>query len=285
MSQMGLMTAALGAALAAPRAWPLMLVALVVFAFHHGLAKAALFLGIGVARAADRRQAWLVGAGLLLPALALAGLPALSGALAKLLLKQGSAEAGALGAWLYAVLPWSSLATTLLLGRFLWLAWPRPTAEHPGAPPGIWLPWLLLLLAVAGAVWWVPWVGVEGLWGRQTLLDSLWPVAVGAWVVALAAWLSRRGWLRLPFTVPPGDLLVPVAFVVNRLLRAGDGSSSEWVPGWRRRLALRLDDGLRRWGDSDAPERIERLITRWGVGIGMYLLLAVTLATLMISLG
>jgi formate hydrogenlyase subunit 3/multisubunit Na+/H+ antiporter MnhD subunit len=52
ISQMGFLTVGLGAGLLAPEAWPMLLPAVLLYAAHHGLAKGALFLGVGVAGAA-----------------------------------------------------------------------------------------------------------------------------------------------------------------------------------------------------------------------------------------
>jgi formate hydrogenlyase subunit 3/multisubunit Na+/H+ antiporter MnhD subunit len=280
---MGLMTAGLGASLAAPQAWPMMLAGVTIFALHHALAKAALFLGLGVARAAKANQMRLVGIGLLLPALALAGLPGTSGWLAKAMLKTGAAAAGAWGGWLYAALPWSALATTLLLSRFLWLAWPTHAAQTKGAPCGIWIPWSVLLLAVAGALWWFPDTEVEKLGTRENLLDSSWPVALGALVATLVAWLSDRSRFRLPVAVPAGDLLVPVSYVAKHLVRAGNWFADKWLPRQRRRLLMLLQTERDLAASVLAASRMEARLTRWGVGIGVYLLLAIILAAILFA--
>lgn len=284
MSQMGLMTAGLGASLAAPQAWPMMLAGLVVFALHHALVKAALFLGLGVARAANTSQIWPVGIGLLLPSLALAGLPGTSGLLAKAMLKTGAVAAGVWGSWLYAALPWSSLATTLLVSRFIWLAWPRPSAQAGGAPRGIWVPWSMLLVAVAGASWWVPGVEVEGLWARESLLGGFWPVALGALVSALIAWLNQRGRWRLSVSLPPGDLLVPLSSVAERLVQGASWLGHEWLPGQRQRVLRLLQTEQDSAAHTLATSRMEARITRWPLGIGFYLLLAIALAAMMLAL-
>lgn len=262
MSQMGLMTAGLGVSLAAPQAWPMMLAGVSIFALHHALAKAALFFGLGVARAAKANQTKLVSIGLLLPALALAGLPGTSGWLAKAMIKAGAAAAGAWGGWLYAALPWSALATTLLLSRFLWLAWPAPSAQTRGARCGIWVPWSVLLLAVAGASWGVPGIEVEKLGTRESLLDSAWPVALGGLVAILAAWLSHRSRLRLPVAIPAGDLLIPVSYLAKHLLRAGNWFADKWLPKQRRRLLLLFQTERDLVASTLAASRMEARLTR-----------------------
>jgi len=211
ISQMGVITVGVGVGLAAPAAWPLILPAVLLYAFHHALAKGALFLGVAVAaRGGGRAGRLLVGLGLLLPALALAGAPLTSGAVAKTALKSAT---GALPApwpaWLGVLLPLAAVGTTLLVARVLVLAWPRGASGGP-APAGIWTPWAALLALVAGAVWWLP--GAE-LAGRAALTPSSvrtasWPVALGA-VLALGACVVSRRRASWRLRVPAGDLLVP----------------------------------------------------------------------------
>jgi len=173
ISQMGLMTLGLGAALLHPSTWPALALALAFYALHHGLAKGTLFLGVAVlaqARGTARRWALALQA---LPALALAGLPLSSGFWAKDGLKQALASLPAPWpealAWL---LPLAALGTTLLMLRLLWLqaqpaAAPFAPASAAAAPPptsttstttssadtdghasaDLRAPWLVLLLA------------------------------------------------------------------------------------------------------------------------------------------
>jgi formate hydrogenlyase subunit 3/multisubunit Na+/H+ antiporter MnhD subunit len=85
VSQMGLASVTVGAGLLAPAAWPALRGALLLFIVSHGMAKAALFLGVGVAQA--RRETALqraaAAAGLLLAAASIAGLPLTLGYIAK----------------------------------------------------------------------------------------------------------------------------------------------------------------------------------------------------------
>jgi formate hydrogenlyase subunit 3/multisubunit Na+/H+ antiporter MnhD subunit len=199
VSQMGLVAAAVGLALLHPDHAPLLISVAVLYALHHGLAKAALFLSVDVARSAPglaRVLMWW-------PALALAGAPLTSGALAKALLKGAvpKAEAG----WLEPVLLASSVATATLLARFLVLAWPRTGAE---ATEGSTAPWAMLLAAMALLPWAVVF-GQDPTWAARPfrgdyLRDAAWPVLAGG-ALALGAWWWLRG-SRIP-AVPEGDLI------------------------------------------------------------------------------
>jgi formate hydrogenlyase subunit 3/multisubunit Na+/H+ antiporter MnhD subunit len=187
VSQMGLMTVAVGAGLAFPDLAGAAVAAAALYALHHGLAKGTLFLGVGAfSRSA---LAWLA---LALPALALAGLPFTSGAGAKYALK------GVLDDWAaaQALLSFAALGTALLMARFLFLM-----ARHDGAHPhplarGAWLATVAASLAAAALVT-VP----EPSW------SDLWPLAAGA-LIATAFAVRGGRWRRL--RVAPGDLLLPL---------------------------------------------------------------------------
>ena len=182
VSQMGLLLALFGAGSGA----------LAYYATHHGLAKAALFLSVGVlagARTKGQRRATLAVAGL--AALSVAGLPLLGGALAKLGAKPGLGDAMTLAVTL------TGVTTTLILAWFLTLL--ARSAPKPEAAP--WPPLfagLALLVALALILPWALWPGQTALplaypLGLANLLDGLWPVLIG---LALLPLLLR---------LPPGD--------------------------------------------------------------------------------
>lgn len=192
ISQMGIMMAGIGTGFMRPDAWPMILAALLVYAAHHGLAKGALFLGVSVAQGAGGRLA-VFGArlGLLLPALALAGAPFTSGALAKVALKENLTVlpepwAGVVGL----VLPLAAAGTTLLMVRFLLIAWPR-TGQVPKTDAATqWLPWGVAVAASLFGVWLLP-GAMDWLLIKLTpamLWKSFWPVLLGG----LLAWLLYR---------------------------------------------------------------------------------------------
>jgi formate hydrogenlyase subunit 3/multisubunit Na+/H+ antiporter MnhD subunit len=206
VGKMGVMTGALGIAVADPAVAPALVPALAFYAAHHGLSKGALFLGVGVVKKLG--APWTIAL-LVLPALALVGAPLTSGALAKDLLK-GALEPGP-AAWvqLYAlVLLVSTLGATLLMGRFVYLVHQLGGAAHGGSA---WmaLPWIGLLAVVLVLPF------AHG--GLSLSLTDAWPVALGATAVA-AVWLARparlAAWVG---TVPPGDLLEPLLRLWGRL--------------------------------------------------------------------
>jgi formate hydrogenlyase subunit 3/multisubunit Na+/H+ antiporter MnhD subunit len=252
LSQMGFITLAVGAGLLAPGLWPLLLPAVVLYALHHALAKAALFLGVGVAERCGASRRVLLG--LALPALALAGAPLTSGMLVKGGLKAGLADLPAPWAdLLAALLPLAALGTALLMVRLLWLVGrDTPTQAPSASAAGLLVPWLALLLALAGLVWALapqPWVAQALSIGA--LLDAAWPPLAAA---ALGVVALRLRW-RAP-TLPPGDVLVPLLWGLAYLRRRAPA-----LPKWRialpagARAAARLPQRgslLRAWGTAGA---------------------------------
>lgn len=236
ISQMGLVTMAIGIALAAPAAAPAAIAAATLYAFHHAFAKAALFLGASLGGATSKRGRALRTLGVALPALALAGAPLTSGYAAKAALKsalplgfEGVATALALAA----------VATTLVMLRTWWLLRRDAGAAAHAPNGGMWIGWALLV-AAAGAGW--LWVGeardlvpaTAGEW-----IAAVWPLSLGAAIAALAVAVRRSAAATAPFTVPPGDLLVLLMALARRASPAprhtGKGSESvgvSAVPVW-----------------------------------------------------
>lgn len=240
VSQMGLLTVLIGLGLWLPQAWPLLLPALLFYALHHGLAKGALFLAVGVARQPSRP--WWFWPAQLWPALSLAGLPLSSGAAAKEAMKSALAEAALSGLWssLPLLLSLGGVGTTLLMARFLWLLFPRQEqqgqGEQPrgGATPGLIGPWLGLV-ALGGLGWWL----LPGalLPGAGALLSAalLWPILAGLSLALLAVrWRPVVCSIRsITPTIPPGDVLALIEPLVARLRRAALALAGVLGRGWR----------------------------------------------------
>lgn len=221
ISQMGLITTAFGIALFEPGAAVPALQSVEIYAMHHGFAKGALFLGVGLmAVAGSPRQAQVVWLGLVLAALSLAGAPFTSGAFAKAWVKAaaGMLPQPASGA-LSLVLPLAAVGTTLLLGRFLHVMRNRsPAPAHP-ADMTLWVPWALLLAPSALIPAGVQAPELDPVLTVRALASTVWPVAAGAALLVLAAAGARLG-SRMP-RLPAGDL-------VEIYLRAWLGLAGIW---------------------------------------------------------
>lgn len=190
VSQVGYLLAILALAWQQPQARPLWGALLALYAVHHGLAKGALFLGAGLASRyrLTRAQVWLM----LVPALALAGLPLTSGAAVKTLFKAQLDQS--LSAHWLPLLSLGSLATALVVARALWLMLDHQTsAPAEPAPRTLLGPWALLCLMPLGVPLAWPDMRAHGL--TTTSLDALWALL---WPLLLAAVLVavviRSGW-------------------------------------------------------------------------------------------
>lgn len=252
ISQMGLMTVLLAAAMGEPRQGTVLVTVIALYALHHGLAKGALFLAAGLklpAHAGSRMLVWTLAA---LPALSLAGLPFTSGAVAKLLAKSALPPSP----WWGAVLSMGAVATTLLALRFLHCM--RGSMKEGANPLWVAPGWLLCTGAALLGVWWMPWTAAPG-WDVAAISDLtvpsrgkawslVWPMAVGGLIGGAAWWAGRR-----PPPIPPGDGIVWLA----ALTRYGSGLAErvvaytgsirpgavDWMP-WKARL-----DYLQRQGE------------------------------------
>jgi formate hydrogenlyase subunit 3/multisubunit Na+/H+ antiporter MnhD subunit len=224
ISQMGVIAAALGMALVSRNQGGASDAAF--YAANHVLAKAALFLTVGVvaARGGRGRPLALIVAAVL--ALSLGGLPLTGGALAKLALKDLLGE-GAAGVAAQA----SAAATTALMLHFL-IRLARSAGEPAASSTARLASWLAL--AVASLV--VPWLMFPAAGGEVadaiaagTLWAAIWPMLIGA-AVAAGLWAAGDPLPR----VPPGDIVVAqeAAFRASAPLGA---------------LFERLDLGLRQW--------------------------------------
>ncbi len=202
VSQMGLVLTGFAMTLGGGSALPVLL-----FALHHGLNKAALFVGAGLGTGRNPLRLALMA----LPAAALAGWPFTGGYLAKGTLKLQMYDAGLAG-WPVIVVALTAVTTTLLMARVLWLA----RRQESVAPMHAAWP----LLVTAGAL--VPWI-VQGMLqepGDPDLVQAVWPIAAGI-AVAVAFLYSGKAVMRGRY-LPEGDVLA----LIPRISR----------PSWRLQL-------------------------------------------------
>jgi hydrogenase-4 component B len=245
VSQMGLLMGVMGAALAAGLPAASVLPAVALYALHHGLAKGALFLGVGVAGRARGVARGLVIAALALIALSVAGLPLTAGALAKSAIK---GPAGDFGATLIGL---SALTSGLLLARFLFTL---PETEKAERLPGL---MVVPIVALAAAALTLPWSLYAAATGKAPYgtIDLL-AVSASAWPLGLAAVLVIAALgigLRAP-SLPEGDLLGAVARFNARAVAAAQAAASA------RRSERPVENGQTSPEIAEGLERLERLI-------------------------
>jgi formate hydrogenlyase subunit 3/multisubunit Na+/H+ antiporter MnhD subunit len=287
VSQMGFMAIATGLVILTPGPASIAILAVVIYALHHAVAKGALFLAVGVADrvplhaepsppSAGRTpgiRGWtaLVLAGAALPALALSGAPASTGALSKKVLKDALYElAPGLNAYLTPVLFVAGVGTTVLMARFLVrLALRidrRKGREADRGPPStdptpslratveLIAPWALLLIAGLAGPWWFA-HALSDSWG-VTLPGAwtAWGTAVGPVLVgiALAGAVARRPRVLLGLQhvrIPAGDLLAPLERGIHRIgpvpIEQWVERTGRWVVHFRR--SQRFAHGVAAW--------------------------------------
>ncbi len=221
ISQMGFPLLGIGLGLAHPATWPLVAGAISFYALHHGLAKGALFLGVGMILNLKGTPVLRLAtlAGVLIPALALAGAPWTSGALAKSGLKEYLFQSPlAEVQTLVVLLGLAATGTTLLMCRLVFLLFKESEQSTSASAMGMWTGWLLLIIVVTMGgirpVW------LTGIRPEQIpkLVDAAWPLLLAA-LIATAVWYKRPPFSR-NWNVPAGDMIVIIEGMAKRLADA-----------------------------------------------------------------
>ena len=120
ISQMGLITVIFGLGLLDPEAGLHAAPVLILYVVHHSLAKSSLFFGYDIVEHQNQTVSRLQMAAILLPALALAGLPFTGGAIAKIAFKNLTVTLGEPWTGLSTFfLPITAMGTTLLMLHFM----------------------------------------------------------------------------------------------------------------------------------------------------------------------
>ncbi len=187
ISQMGLISVLLGVGLMEPTAWPLLYVAVLVYATHHALVKCLLFLSVGAASNSIHQAKVIYGA--VLAALALAGAPLTSGVAAKLVLKQSLHDYP----FLVMVLTVAAIGTTLLMARFIYTLI-RATTVRQEVNSTVLMAWLSLLAITFLYPWfWSPsqTVMIHSM-ELYSFANALWPIIAGVGIALIVFFVSRK---------------------------------------------------------------------------------------------
>ena len=285
ISTMGVMIAGVGLGLVAPERWPLILAAVLVYAFQHGLAKGALFLGVDMALTSpmSKGQRFLLIMGLLLPALSLAGAPLTSGMIAKHLLNvQLTSISSIWSNGMQALLPWCAVATSVLMGRFLYMLWARNrVASATGRKYSMqWLSWVALVVIVILAPGLILFAELMESWSTSVVINALGPVVLGSCLVALALRLSKYRHSTHGISISSGDVLIVVEKWFWPVLVSGCTYCSTVLRKKRSLLLARLDE----WrGVSTAAlffQIGENRLRQWVVATMLLLMLVIVIAFL-----
>lgn len=284
ISQLGFITVIVGVGATDPTRAVAATTAVAAYVLHHGLAKAALFLSVGVRDLLPRR---LVLGGSAFAGLALAGAPLTSGYLAKQAAKDTVALLPApVDGQLTLALSIGAVGTTLLIARVLVLL-DRSIDDHARdrvlaprwSPPVV--AWTGLLAGVAAATWVLPGL-LTDTWPAPRLTTSaviaaIWPVLVGVGLGTAVGVAGPRLAALRGVRVPPGDLVVPVESLVRVLGgRVRRGLDAGARSGERLRASVRA--ARERYHPLDAFVRFEERATRWrAFGLAFLLVLVALL--------
>ncbi|WP_259363217.1 complex I subunit 5 family protein [Colwellia sp. MB3u-4] len=272
VSQLGIIVASIGFALATPDSWALLLPAIVLFAMHHGFAKASLFFCVGLSSTLKPGHKltpflWLL---VLVPALSLIGLPLSSGALAKAALKDATSS------WplFSTLLVMSAIGTTLLMCRFIELMREQAILKASSAKPN----WRLILPTALSALMCLSYFYTPPFEFRQfqTIVSTLnwssvWPAFTGLLII----FASTK--LRAKLPVPPaGDLLI-----VYQALASLSAKTWQKIANLNASIALYIDmtlGHLHLWSLS-VSRRLSKQLTLDTPGTVMIVMLAALLYT------
>jgi formate hydrogenlyase subunit 3/multisubunit Na+/H+ antiporter MnhD subunit len=240
ISQMGIMTVAVGVGFLDTKAWAPALAVLLVYAMNHAMAKGALFLGVGIAANIEpvRWKQRLVLFGMALPALAITGAPWTGGAIAKEALKNTADIAPSFWhPWMNFLVPLASVGTAMLLTRCLYLTWRTmqdPKLERHGPVAGLAGIWLVLLFGVGTfATFGIGYYGLEIERGRQdlpSLWSASWPLLLGLGLVLVSHRFLKNKPLRL--RLPAGDVVVLIEAALRRMKFVWDELSAPPLSSW-----------------------------------------------------
>lgn len=274
VAKMGLMVITIGLMLIEPDLMPVAAIGLALYAGHHALTKGGLFLGVGLRKSAGAQS--LVLGGLVLLALSMAAVPLTSGAVAKYGIKPAIAEVD--WAWLKVAIALTTIATALMMARFLWMMW-RLKRSHPeNKTVRDRMNW-----AIVG---WLPLLGLVILYPLLLGSPSAWITDVQ--LIALAVLLAlpviavalHRPALVAPLidSIKPGDL-----FGLMRPVLASLRWSLRWsIRAFQQDMARVLDPVSARlihWAQRPLPSWDQQL-TAWPVAGALWLGLTVALVGL-----
>ena len=214
ISQMGLVVAALGVGLKFPELWPSILSALLIYIVHHAVAKAALFLGYGVIHSHTKKgfQQITILIGLCISALAIAGLPLTTGYVAKIALKKSMLDSPEAWSSIFTTMLFvSSVTTSIIMIRFLFLVWPKDKDGEDTSHLGMVIPWGFLTsgvvinvgLGLSLSIIQSKWITMDSTY----LKGALGPIGIAGVLFVVIFYSKKVQRIAKCCTIPEGDIL------------------------------------------------------------------------------
>lgn len=272
ISQMGLITVIFGLGLLDHDAGLNAAPVLILYVVHHSLAKSSLFFSYDLAKRQGRTLSHLQMAAILLPALALAGLPFTSGAISKTAFKE---LAITLGEPWYGLstffLPITAMGTTLLMLHFMFVIKRTEGTGNPGRAESR-IIFTVSFIATAITLWLWPAARISASHSLTVmkLWQALWPVGGGCLLFIV--------WRRISSSqnIPADDQKKQTDFddillTVTRLLQ-----EKEWQQPEQGRLNFYLHRVV------PQLRRSEKIMGRWKVVGLSYLVLCLYLLFLLL---
>lgn len=136
--------------------------------------------------------------------------------------------------------------------------------------------WLLLIVALALVPWWLG-PAPAGLWSAASLTASLWPVLLAVPLVLGRVWLGRWAGVAV---IPAGDILVPVAGALGRVLRGARWCGTIGLPVVRAMVLAGIGRAARALDPTRVARRVEARLGAWPNALVVLLLLGVMAALL-----
>lgn len=289
ISSMGVMIMAIGLGLVSPELWALILVAILLYVLQHGFAKAALFLAVGVFSKPipPNITRFVFILALLIPVLSLVGAPFTSAFIAKKMLDaQLYVSLSSWATWVQVFIPWSSLASSLLLARFLYIVWPKTKKEYKTSnlekdilvPKSMWMSWLFLVFMVALSPMIVWFLGIKTssmaeLMSLKALISF--SITIGAAILLsyIVWYITKRYPIPKYLKIPAGDLLIAVEIYILPSITKNLATSVETLQNSSQSLEAHLKTAIDS-GSSFAGcyiGELDKKLKQWTIAIVLLL--------------
>ena len=243
-----------------------------LYATQHGLAKGALFLGVGVIAASGGPARRIFMIPMAMMALSIAGFPLTGGALGKLAIKEP------LGVGMVPLLAGlSAIGTTLVMLRFLIETNRIVSSPSRLADRALVAPWIAMMIAALL----IPWALFPDLAGRSlpyawapgNVWNAFWPIALGSGIMFAALRFLHRAAPE----VPEGDFVV----IGEAIATVSVQTFSRWH--WPPLVAIRASFSLAAEWLAGRFDDIDGTLNRWPVAGSLLIAIAMLIGVAIAS--